>query len=817
MDGSNMMDARVFQGAEVLTTAQKNANDKQWYKDKIQMLDMGNNRSTYNSNGVSEYHRMKVNYDLFNNILDLKDFEYVCKPFGNEVGELPAKMVNRDILSNKIKVILGLEYTRPFDYSVIATNPEATTRKEQKETEMLKDFVINSIITPIKQNLEVEAQKQAQGRELSKEEVAQINQQVAEQLKAMTPEEVKLYMERDHQDPAEALNQHLLNYLKEREKTNRKFNLGTKHAALSAKEFYWVGEINGEPSMRVCNPRRCNYDKSPETEFVEDGEWFSYEYRMTPSQIISFFADELTKEDIKKIYSDYKSYLTRPLTEDLFSFSQYSYNEEDRNTMRVLHVTWRALREIGFLKYIDENGEEQMTIVDENYKLNPEAGDISLVKEVLPEIYEGYKIGSSLFKKLRPVPGQFRDMDNLYNQKLPYFGTVYDSENSVPTSIMDRGKVWQYYLNIVYYRLEMVMAADKGKKVLMNINAVPDKEGMDINTFQYFFESSPFGWFDPNGEGITYGDINTIAKMLDLSTASDIAKYVELADKIKRECGEAMGITPQMEAQIAQREAVQNTKQVLTQNSLMLESFFSLHDMVKKNVLEGLLNVAKVTYSKSKPRKLYYMLDDMTMKYFDMEPSLLENSTVGIFISNPTDAIRIKETLVQLADRALASQQATFSDVLAVLKESNISEAENILKKSEKEAFEKQQAIESQKQQYAKELEQVKEEAAQREHEREKELVILKEEEKRKTVALQASIQAASFNPDQDVDSDGVNDFIELSRNQIEGDIAIRKQNLEESKYEHQKEIDKETLRLKEKEIEAKKEIAKARPKTASK
>lgn len=102
------MDARVYQGKQLLTTSQKNANDKAWYKEKIQMLDTGNNRSTYNSNGVSEYHRMKVNYDLFNNILDLKDFEYVCKPFGQEMGELPAKMVNRDILSNKIKVILGL-------------------------------------------------------------------------------------------------------------------------------------------------------------------------------------------------------------------------------------------------------------------------------------------------------------------------------------------------------------------------------------------------------------------------------------------------------------------------------------------------------------------------------------------------------------------------------------------------------------------------------------------------------------------------------------------------------------------------------------
>lgn len=806
------MDSRVFQGTQILSTAEKNANDKQWYKDKIQMLDMGNNRSTYNSNGVSEYHRLKVNYDLFNNILDLKDFEYVCKPFGDEVGELPAKMVNRDILSNKIKVILGLEASRPFEYKVIATNSEATTRKEQKEAELIKEFVINNIMMPIKTQLEQQAMEQTKGQKLTSEQEQQIQRQIQEQLKAMTPDEVKLYMERDHQDVAEILSQQLLDYLVLKEGVHRKFNVGAKDAALAAKEFYWVGEVNGEPSIRRCNPRRCNYDKSPETEFVEDGEWFSYEYRMTPSQVISFFADELDKKDIEQIYSDYRAYLTRPLTEDLFSFSQYSYNEEDRNTMRVLHVTWKALREVKFLKYIDAEGEEQETIVDENYKFNEGAGDVSVETLYIPEIYEGYKIGSKLFKKLRPVPGQFRDMDNIYNQKLPYYGTVYDSDNSIPTSLMDRGKVWQYYLNIVYYRLEMVLASDKGKKVMMNINAIPDSAGIDMKKFQYFFETSPFGWFDPNGEGVNYSDVNTIAKVIDLSTASDIAKYVELADKIKRECGEAMGISPQMEAQIAQREAVQNTKQVLTQNSLMLESFFSLHDIVKKNVLQALLNTAKVCYAKHKPKKLNYVLDDMTLKYLDLDPALLDNSTLGIFINNAFKAQEIKDSITQLSQVALQNEQATFKDIISILKDSSVANAENILNKSMKESQDKLLQAEEQKQNNAKELADIQEQGKQRDFEREKEIVILKEEEKRKTVVIQASITASSFNPDIDKDRDGENDFLEIARKGLETDIKARGQQLKEEQFNHQQEMDKKALEQKDKELEIKKQTANKKP-----
>ena len=794
MDGVN---SRSLSSTKILSTSQKEADDKQWYKDKIQLLDTGTSRNTYNTNGLSEYHRMKVNYDLFNNILDLSDFEYVTKPFGGEVGELPAKMVNRDIISNKIKVILGLESTRPFEYKIIAVNPEASTRKEEKEFSMIRDYVVNSIVEPIRKEIQAKYMQQSKGQELTEEELTQINTQVEEELKTMTPDEVKTYMERNHQDIAEVQAQHLLEYLVRKEKIPRKFNIGAKHAAIAAKEFYWVGDVNGEPSVKVCNPLRCNYDKSPETEMVENGEWFTYEYRMTPSQVISFFSDELSKKDIEDIYVEFRNYLTKPLTEDLFSFSKNSLIEENSNTIRVLHCVWRALREVNFLTYQDEDGSIQQTIVDNTYQFNELAGDIEMNTEYLPEIYEGYKIGAGIYKRLRPLPGQFRDLDNLYHTPLPYYGAVYDADNSLPTSLLDRGKIWQYYLNIIYYRLELVLASDKGKKVLMNINAVPDKVGLDITKFKYFMETSPYGWLDPNQEGAGYSDMNTVAKVIDLSTASDIAKYVELADKIKRECGEAMGISPQMEAQIAQRDAVENIKQILQQNSLMLEPFFSLHDLVKRNVLNALINQAKVSYAKSKPKKLSYILDDLSVKAFDFDFNLLDNSTLGLFISNSGEVQKIKDTLVQLSQVALQNQQATYKDIVSILKEPSISEAENILEKSQKDAQDREMNKIQQEQNNAKELEKIKEDAAKKKHERDKELIVLKESERRETEIQKIAIMGASYNPDEDKDDDGENDFIEIARKGLETDIKQRKQNLDERKFENDKEVKKEELAIK--------------------
>lgn len=802
------MDNLLYQRDQRLSRAAKEANDFQWYKNKIDLLDKGSIRTTYGFGGISEYHRMKVNYDLFNNIIDLRDFEYVCKPFGGgeEGFELPAKMVNRDILSNKIKVILGMEMRRPFDYKVLAINPEATTRKEQEQFGRIKDYVVSSIMTPIRQQIEIQQQQQLQGRNLTLEERQRIQEEVEQQLKAMTPPEVKSYMEREHQDPAEVMSHQLLQYLTIRRDLPSKFNLGAKHAAISAKEFYWVGEVNGEPDVRVCNPLRCNYNVGPETEYVENGEWFTYEYRMSPSDTVAFFADELDESEIDSIYKDYSNYTHNLFERDLFSWSNKGALSQDdylgNNTVRVLHAVWKSLREVKFLTYEDENGEIQEMIVDETYKLNPALGDISITSEWIPECYETYKIGSSIYKKMRPVPGQFKDMDNLYECPLPYKGAVYDATNSQPTSMMDRGKVWQYYLDIVYYRLEMMMASDKGKKVLMNINAVPDSAGIDIEKFQYYMESSPFAWYNPNEEGVGYQDVNTLAKVIDLSLASDMMKYLELAERIKQECGEAMGVTRQMEAQLEQRDAVANTRQALVQNSYILEPFFNLHNRVKKNVLTALLETAKVCYSTKKPQKLYYALDDMSIQELDMDPGLLDNSTLSLFVNDTSKAQEIKDTITQLAHAALQNQQVKLSDILSIIKEDSITVAEDKLKTSEREAQEVQQQLQQQQLDAQKQMQEAQAEFEREKWEHEKELVVLKEEERRQTEIIKGALTGMSFNPDSDSDGDGENDFFEIAKHGLEAEIKRDKNALDREKFEHQKIVDKAKLQIDKKKVE---------------
>lgn len=798
------METTYLNNRHRLSQRKKDANDKQWYKDQANLLD---NYSFANDHfigfgGVSEYKRKKVNYDLFNNIINKQDFQYVCKPFGAETGDLPANFTNRDIVSGKLKVLMGMEMKMPFAWKVVAVNEEATTRKEQKESEMLRDFVTAEIMRPLRQSIEEQLLAQNKGQKLTPEEQQQLQQQIEEETQAKTPDEVRKYMTREHQDPAEMMIHQILEYLIQKEKVSEKFNKGWKHSLISGEEIYWVGVLNGEPSLKVVNPLFFDYDKSPDLDYIEDGEWAVSEMRLTPSEVIANFGSELTEDELDRIY-EFNNDPSHIYNSD-FTFNPD--NKDEPYTVRVLHTVWKSLKKIQFLDYLDENGEIQSKIVDENYKLNKDAGDVSIETEWIPECHECYKILSDIFVHCRPVLGQHKDLDNLWSCKLPYIGAACDALNSPTTSPMDRMKAYQYFYNVLVYRVELLMASDKGKILAANINAIPKSAGINISKWQYFIEANKIAWFNPNEEGNKGGspDVTNMVKEIDMSLAGNINQYIELAEYIEKKCGSSIGVTPQMEAQ-AGNEPVSNNRQNLIQASHIIQPYFELHNNIKGNVLDRLTEAAKVAYSGSKARKLTYVLDDMSIKMLTTDPELLDNSTYGLFISNSSKAHDAKQAVEQLAQAALQNQQADLGDIIKVIRSESVTEAEELLEAARQRKVQEEQAMEKQKLQAQQQQENILGAREERKYAHEEKMVVLKEEERRKTEIEKAALMGASFNPDLDKDDDGENDFVEIARDGLDAQIKGRQEDRKDQEFQHKVENDKQKLKLEAKKLQAQK------------
>lgn len=779
------------------TQAAKDANGQQWYKDRIdEILTRAFTRFTMHKAGaISDIKRMQVNYDLFNNILNTKDLEYVCAPYGAEAGQMPATMANRDIISPKIKVLLGMEIKRPFAWRVVAINEEATTRKEQEQFKRIQDFVVGNIMAPIRTQIEQKYQEQLTSKELTPEQKQQIQQQIESEVDSQTPEEVMKYMARDHQDAAEVLMNQLLNYGMKTEKIQEKFNLGWKHSQISGYVFYRAYiNSNHKPKFDVINPMDFDYDKSDKI-FVEDGEWATHRKWCTLSEIVAEFGSELTETQIDDLYARYP-FGSGYAMEDFTFYAENDNRQRSDYAVPVYHVEFKSLCKIGFLDYMDPvSGELESTIVMEGYEFNEEYGDVHIEWQYIPQRHEGYRISTDIYVKMGPVQGQFTDLENLDVCKLSYVGCALEDTNSMVVSSVDRIKTYQYFYDIISYRLELLVASDKGKKLLINVNALP--KNIPLEKWMYYMDATSVMFFDPTQEGARgTPDAGSVAKEVDMGLLSQIAQYIQLLEYLDNKAGSSLGVPKQMEGQIAPNDAVTNTKQIVVQSSYILEPMFELHNIVKGNALTQYMNCTKAAYTAHPPKSLSYVLDDMSVAMLQVDVELLDASRYGLYLANSTKAAEVKLLVEQLAHAAMQNNTIAMADVVRITANDNVQEAIEQLEVSEQKKAKEQQAI-VQQQNEAKAQEEDKKRSFVRETWAEQRAqIVLKEEESRKTELQKQAILSIGFNTDKDMDRDRELDALEVYKHGTNAQIKADENAIEREKLAQKTQDDKDKNKL---------------------
>jgi hypothetical protein len=527
---------------------------------------------------------------------------------------------------------------------------------------------------------------------------------------------------------------------------------------------------------------------------------------MTPGSVVDMFGEYLTDQQIANLYTDEAGMgASQPLGSESFNYTDetdflwgqgITYDASNNaRYIRVLHCEWKSLRKLGFLKYMDEDMMPQEMIVDETYKVNKDAGDISIRWEWLPEVWEGTKIADNVYVNIRPKPNQFKDIDNLYSCKLGYVGIAYNNLNSRPISLIDRMKPYQYLYDIIMYRLEKDLASDKGKKFLADINQIPTSMGVDMEKWLYYFDNIGIAFINPNEEGSRNKPSNFNQwQSVDLSLANVIQQKVQLLEYLEIQCGEVAGVSKQREGQISPNELVGNTQQAVVQSSHITEEWFYSHNAVKGHLLESMINVAKVAWGAGEQKKIQYILDDMSIEMLSIDPEDFIDSSYGIFVSDSARDQELFLTIKQLAHAALQNQTAELSDVIKMFSTNSTAELKVILEKAEDKR--KQEQAQQQEQQ----LNQQQQMAAEQEKTKRMEIEMdkYKIDQDNETKIAVAEINSFKGQMDQDSNDNGIPDQLEIAKLKEQARQTDKKISLEEKK-----------LRVKEKEIAGKERVEK--------
>lgn len=734
--------------------------DEQWQHDCVNYI-IGEGNVVSGGMQKTRFSELQTYYDLYNSIFDEKDFKRITNPFKVSDG-FPATPQDFNIIRPKVDLLIGEETKRPFNFRVVRTSQEATSDLMDQEKEMLIQYMMSAIM----------------GR-MSPEEQQQFQQQL-QSGEIMPPEEIGKYMRRDYKDVIENTAYHSLMYIREKCGIDNEFIKGWKDGLIAGQEVYYVGVQNGDPYMERVNPVYFSFDQSPDLEFIEDASWCCRKMRLPVAEVYDRYHDKLSEKDLDKLNEMLTGRPSNDLGEkdpvDNFNHIQMHiydnpvFDQKTRHNINVWHCCWKSFKKIKYVTFQDENGDAQIEIVDEFYK--PVGTEIGIDEDWIVEVWEGYRAGSDLYFGIQPVAYQHISIDQPDSQKLPYCGAIYSNTNSKPRSLVSILKPLQYMYIVLWYRLELAIARDKGKVINMDITQIPKSMNITPDRWMHYLSSvgvnfiNPYEnqWGIPGREGGKPATFNQITS-LDLTMSNVIAEYIQLMDKIEQLAGTITGITEQRQGAISTSELVGNVERSVLQSSHITEPLFWVHNQCKKHVLTMLLNTAKGVWEESGKKKLQYVFDNGERAFLAITKQFYYED-MDVFVS---DTSKDAENIVKLQQLIQPAMQngASLLEAAEVLTNDNF----NIIKQKLKDMQDRQDQLQQQQQeaqqQQAMQLQQMQNEAKEQElmlKEAEMDLQRYKIDADNQTKIAVAEISTYRGTEDKDINMNGIPDPMEIAK-----------------------------------------------------
>jgi len=618
---------------------------------------------------------LKTLYDYYNGVIDDADYRYVLKPYGKTRDNFPSKMRNYPIIKPIIDLLLGEKSKRPLNYTVTVQNSDAISIKEQAKMELLLKNYQQQFVN----------QLNAVGEDtgIESEEVE-------------LPEHIAQMFENTYTDNRAIKGQQAINYIMQSQELYDKFQKAWFHFLVSGEVYTWRGVKGGEPHYDILNPLDVDYDMDPDIDFVEDGDWALVRKYVHASTIVDHYRDYLDESQILR--------LEEPENASMDSYLTVSSRADDREMYRerlieVVNVYWKSRKRIGFLTYFDpETGGIEEVEVKEGFKLPKEFKEAGadLQWEWINEVWEGTRIDGNMYIKMEPLENQRTSMDNPSKCKLPINGRKYSDLNSRNISLVSLGIPYQLNYNIYKYRLELSIAKSKDIVAQFDINMIPKK--WDLDKFMYYVEGTGIAWVDYNKEGIQLSPQHQ--SVLDMSIKT-IEQYITLLESIMIEWEKVSGVNRQRQGMVGAYEGKATSQQAIVQSSHITEDIFRKFSRLEQRDLQAMLDYSKEAWIAGK--KGMYVMSDGTTEFLDLDSMDHMESEYGIFVSDSGKDQDKLDILKQLS-QSMVQNGVPASTIAEMVDADNFSQIKEKIKQAENQQQQLQQA-QSEAEQQAKQQE----------------------------------------------------------------------------------------------------------------
>jgi hypothetical protein len=710
---------------------EKEKQDESWIK---------NTMDYFANKAYSEYIKNRdtfvKNYDLIKGILRPEDFyqEPEVRSFTDMLTtnlELPAYVKHYSIITTPINELVGEISKRPDAFRVKAFDDDSKAEELEFKTGILQEYIMNQTKQKIMEKAAM------QGEEVDEEEMQQMTlQQVQDELDSYT-------------SVAEKWANHVLTCQKADFVLKEKSEDAFRDMLISAREFYHIYEDNSKLgyNIEVANPKNTWFLTTPDRKYISDpsgraqGAYAAGTVQvMELSEIIESIPD-ITKEEIDHLRSSLQDYGLINVREsnlgnpdaipgtDSVQYDTYdpavlqtrmiieSEMKENNDGLKdflgltnnvssfgykyvVVRCYWISKKKIGKLIYVDEMGNEQSMLVDENYKKGTIPTEQSLEWGWINQWYQGIKIGPDVYH-IKPF--------KLLNY-CPIIGVVHEVKNTEAKSLVDLMKPFQVLYNVCMNQLYKLLEKEVGKVYLTSIRHVPvpkDGDAQDaLDIWEMEARNRGVVFIDDSPENLKSPSSFNQFRDIDLTRTQEIQSRYTLAQQLKNECWELVGMSKQRLGSVSASETATGTNTAITQSYSQTEPLFVAHEYVLGQLYQAIIDASLYVESKKPESTISYITSEGESAFVKVNGTDLKFRDLKVFLTNrPEDKQMFNE--IRSLSQAVLQNGGSLHDVIELYSTNSIRDMKKVFKTlkdrqeqmQDQQMQQKQQELEQQQQQ----------------------------------------------------------------------------------------------------------------------
>ena len=788
---------------QVLSWSEKMANNGKWFEESAEWFI---SQSRFKSGAFvtgSGTRDLSTLYNVYNSKFPQSWFANHTDPLSAEDPKhkkFPAKIRPINILRTNLDLLMAEYPRRPFTYQVTNLSDDAYSTYQEELNKAIEGNLTQHFQAMLAQQLMQQGLLGEDGQPVSEE----AQQQVEEQMNNLQlPEQVKEQFHASYKDKQAIKGQKWLKRALKENYIRNKWGKCFKHWLIAGEVRSYKTVEFGQLRYDVISPLYLDSDKSPDLDFVEDGEWAVCLKPLTISDAVDDYYEDLKVADVKKL--DTANYLVSPM-----AFQTYLSDHHASRRVNAIHVVWKGKKIVQLVTRTNpETGETEQLELDEDYVHDPLTETSERI--VTNEIYETTRLMPGMYIRKRPFPFQRNSMNNFSKTKLPYNGRNFSDLHSENTGLMELGLPTQLMYIIVTYTLERTLAKSKGKIAMIDQNAIPNRPGWNEERTFYYAEALGYFLVDRNQIGVDKS-FNQY-QVLDLSLFDSISKLIELQQHFKQEWDDLIGINRQRKGQTYASDAVGNNERATFQSTVITDTIFNLFEEFTERELQGFLDLSKFTALDG----IYKIWNDSEMgnELLEIEPEDYCSSEFGIFVDSSSETIVLKNKL-EATVQAMLQNGVKPSTVWNVLKSDNIAEMETKLKYVEDLQAQADQALASSEEEAASAADLRAKDFEQFRANLELEKLNIEYDRKEEIEMIKGEFNTLTFK-DGDSNANQVPDALEVDKHRLDREKFSADVNLRNAERVDKIKKEAEDRKLKREEMASKEKIAKSKPKPTKK